>query len=82
MAAVGRGAAFRTGRKLFWDATAREFAHRLHTQTEGVPFFVRELLLHLMEAGIVVRRNERWEVELDRLDESVPQGVRAARHAP
>jgi class 3 adenylate cyclase/tetratricopeptide (TPR) repeat protein len=49
---------------------------RIHDETEGNPFFVGEILTHLVESGAVVRRDGRWLAEepIDRL--SVPEGVR------
>jgi len=38
-------------------------------KAEGSPFYVEELIRVLIEGGVVVRDNEQWSVELDRLSE-------------
>lgn len=36
------------------DAEGRDFARRLHDETGGSPFFVREMIAHLVESGAIV----------------------------
>src|SRR5207245_1260824 len=50
-------------------------AERLHEETNGNPFFMREVLLHLVESGQIYRDGERWDIEGD-LFSGVPLGVR------
>lgn len=57
------------------DADARRLAAVVYEETEGNPFFVGEVLRHLVETGAVKREPDRWVVaDLGHL--SVPEGVR------
>jgi class 3 adenylate cyclase len=56
------------------DDDGRRLAEILHAETEGNPFFVGEVLRHLVETG-TVRRHDRWVVaNSGRV--AVPEGVR------
>ena len=57
------------------DEDGRRLAERLHAETEGNPFFVGEILRHLVETGTVRRHDDRWVVA-DRGMVAVPEGVR------
>ncbi|HAM02265.1 MAG TPA: hypothetical protein DCQ30_08590 [Acidimicrobiaceae bacterium] len=57
------------------DDGTKALARTLHAETEGNPFFVAEVLRHLVETGAVVRRDGRWSVT-DPGNLSVPEGVR------
>ncbi|HWC11838.1 MAG TPA: BTAD domain-containing putative transcriptional regulator [Acidimicrobiales bacterium] len=57
------------------DDDTRTLAGMLHAETEGNPFFLDEVLRHLVETGVVARSAERWTVA-DRRQVTVPQGVR------
>jgi class 3 adenylate cyclase/DNA polymerase III delta prime subunit len=68
--------------KLVDQAVARELdddtwqvAETLHAETEGNPFFVEELVRHLVETGTVRRHDNRWVIA-DGGTVVVPQGVR------
>jgi class 3 adenylate cyclase/tetratricopeptide (TPR) repeat protein len=56
------------------DETA--FAMAIHDETNGNPFFLREVLRHLVETGGIAERDGRWgpTVDIDRL--GIPEGVR------
>ena len=56
------------------DDTALALA--IHDETDGNPFFLREVLRHLVETGEVAERDGRWSptVDIDRL--GIPEGVR------
>jgi class 3 adenylate cyclase/tetratricopeptide (TPR) repeat protein len=57
------------------DAPTLRLAAAVHAETEGNPFFVGEVLRHLIETGGVRRDGGRWTVvDADRV--SVPEGVR------
>lgn len=57
------------------DETARHLARNLYADTEGNPFFVTEVLRHLVETGVIRRDGDRWAIpDPDNL--SVPEGVR------
>jgi DNA-binding SARP family transcriptional activator/regulation of enolase protein 1 (concanavalin A-like superfamily) len=40
------------------------FLTLLHRQTEGNPFFIEEMLKHLVEEGAIFREGGRWQVQL------------------
>ena len=48
----------------------------LHTETEGNPFFLREVLLNLAESGALYERDGQWVSDLTINDLSIPEGVR------
>lgn len=49
----------------------------LHRETEGNPFFIEEIVRHLVETGRLVRREGRWAVEAESIEElGIPEGVR------
>ncbi len=56
------------------DDTALALA--IHDETDGNPFFIREVLRHLTETGGIAERDGRWgpTVDIDRL--GIPEGVR------
>lgn len=57
------------------DEDGLAVAEAIHTHTEGNPFFVRELLRHLVETGAFHKQGGRWHaVPVDQL--GIPQGVR------
>ena len=47
----------------------------VHEHTDGNPFFVEEVLRHLIETGIVVERGGRWTSALTPDEIGVPEGV-------
>jgi class 3 adenylate cyclase len=51
-------------------------ARAIHDETEGNPFFVREVLRHLTETGAIERRDGRWTTRLRVEDVGIPEGVR------
>jgi class 3 adenylate cyclase/tetratricopeptide (TPR) repeat protein len=51
-------------------------ARAIHEETEGNPFFVREVLRHLGETGAVERRDGRWATRLPVEEVGIPEGVR------
>ncbi|HXY44493.1 MAG TPA: AAA family ATPase [Acidimicrobiales bacterium] len=57
------------------DEETRVLADAVYAETEGNPFFVAEVLRHLVETEAVVRRGGRWVVA-DPGTLSVPEGVR------
>ncbi len=57
------------------DDRADALAARVHAETDGNPFFVREVLLHLVEAGHLYLQDGRWESDEGFLD-AVPAGAR------
>jgi tetratricopeptide (TPR) repeat protein len=63
-----------SGRAL--DEANLALAQAIYEETEGNPFFVREVLRHLAETGAVERRDGAWttRVPIDQL--GIPEGVR------
>ncbi len=57
------------------DDEILSLSQAVYDETEGNPFFVAEVLRHLVETGAVVRRDDRWHVA-DPGTVSVPEGVR------
>jgi tetratricopeptide (TPR) repeat protein len=48
----------------------------VHEHTDGNPFFVEEVLRHLIESGVVYERGGRWTSALTADEIGVPEGVR------
>ena len=51
-------------------------AQTLHRETEGNPFFLREILHHLFDAGVLDETSGGWRVQLNLADIGIPEGVR------
>ncbi len=58
------------------DEPARTLAAAIHRETEGNPFFVREVLFHLVESGSLVQRDGRWTSDVQPDQMAIPEGVR------
>ena len=58
------------------DETGLALARAVYEETEGNPFFVREVLRHLSETGTIERREGSWTTSrpVDQL--GIPEGVR------
>ena len=52
------------------------FVRTLHETTDGNPFFVEEVMRHLIETGVVFEREGRWSSALTPDEIGVPQGVK------
>ncbi len=57
------------------DEPTRHLADVIYAETEGNPFFVGEVLRHLVETGGVRREGERWVIA-DPDHVAIPEGVR------
>ena len=57
------------------DAATSRLARAIYAETEGNPFFIAEVLRHLIESGGVRREGERWVVA-DAEHVAIPEGVR------
>ncbi|HVP14230.1 MAG TPA: AAA family ATPase [Terriglobales bacterium] len=53
-----------------------EFVAALHAETEGNPFFVEEVLRHLVETGALRREDGRWTSDRRIAELGIPEGVR------
>jgi class 3 adenylate cyclase/tetratricopeptide (TPR) repeat protein len=62
------------GHRLDGDDLA--LARAIHTETEGNPFFVREVLRHLAETGAIEQRDGHWARRLPVEQVGIPEGVR------
>ncbi|MBL8777369.1 MAG: AAA family ATPase [Acidimicrobiales bacterium] len=58
------------------DDRARDFATALWRETEGNPFFVGEVLRHLIESGGLVQDEGRWRATASLAETGLPEGVR------
>jgi len=63
-----------SGRAL--DEANLALARAVYEETEGNPFFVREVLRHLAETGAVERREDGWATRLPVDQLGIPEGVR------
>jgi len=48
----------------------------ISAETSGNPFFIREVLLHLVEEGTILRRAGRWVSDLAIAEMAIPEGVK------
>jgi tetratricopeptide (TPR) repeat protein len=53
-----------------------DLAHAIYAETDGSPFFMREILLHLAESGVVFQTDGRWTYRGDVADIGIPESVR------
>jgi predicted ATPase len=51
-------------------------ARAIHTETEGNPFFVREVIRHLTETGGIAQQAGRWVTSRSVEELGIPEGVR------
>lgn len=59
------------------DAESDELAAALYRATEGNPFFIEEVVRHLVETGRIYERDGRWRLDTDQVDDlEIPEGVR------
>jgi len=59
------------------DATGLAFVHTLHAETGGNPFFLGEMLRHLVESGTVYQEPDgRWRSQYRPDEIELPDGVR------
>ncbi len=58
-------------------AGRQALAAALHQETEGNPFFIHEVMAHLIETGKIVHENGRWVGQVTSISElGIPEGVR------
>ncbi|MBW3589726.1 MAG: AAA family ATPase [Actinobacteria bacterium] len=58
------------------DKSGRDLASALHRETEGNPFFVREIMRHLVEAGAILEQDGRWSSTRPIEEVGLPESVR------
>ncbi len=52
------------------------FVHAISDETDGNPFFIREVLIHLMEEGKIFQQDGRWTSNVSIAEMGIPEGVR------
>ena len=61
------------------DARGQALAEALHQETEGNPFFIEEVLRHLIETRQLYLKDGRWVSDVSDVSElGIPEGVREA----
>jgi class 3 adenylate cyclase/tetratricopeptide (TPR) repeat protein len=59
------------------DSAAVDLAHAVHRETDGNPFFVSEVLVHLAETGVLVQdTNAQWVAATSFAEMTLPNSVR------
>ena len=58
------------------DERGGDLIQLLRAQTAGNPFFISEVLAHLVESGAIYRADERWTTDLAPGPLEVPEGLR------
>jgi tetratricopeptide (TPR) repeat protein len=59
------------------DSMSMTFAEALQRETEGNPFFIEEVIRHLLETGALYRREGRWVSRTQSIEDmGIPEGVR------
>ncbi len=54
----------------------QQLGEAIHQETDGNPFFIREVILHLVEEGKLYRDQGRWRTDFRIEDLGIPEGVR------
>jgi class 3 adenylate cyclase/tetratricopeptide (TPR) repeat protein len=52
------------------------FVHAISDETDGNPFFIREVLIHLTDEGKIYQEDGRWTSNLSIAEMGIPEGVR------
>jgi class 3 adenylate cyclase/tetratricopeptide (TPR) repeat protein len=52
------------------------FVHAISAETDGNPFFIREVLIHLTDEGKIYQEDGRWTSKLSIAEMGIPEGVR------
>jgi class 3 adenylate cyclase len=60
------------------DDEGRRLAQVLHDETEGNPFFIREILTNMVETGVIFEEDGRWKSTLTVDQLRIPEGVKEA----
>jgi len=58
------------------DEQARELAAALVSETEGNPFFIGEVIRHLVETRSIVQHDGRWTSDVAVADLGIPEGIK------
>ncbi|MDP9238524.1 MAG: AAA family ATPase [Chloroflexota bacterium] len=52
------------------------FVHAISDETDGNPFFIREVLIHLTDEGKIFQQDGRWTSNVSIAEMGIPEGVR------
>jgi len=52
------------------------FVQAISAETDGNPFFIREVLIHLAEEGKIYQQDGRWTANVSIAEMGIPEGVR------
>ena len=52
------------------------FVQAISAETDGNPFFIREILIHLAEEGKIYQQDGRWTANVSIAEMGIPEGVR------
>ncbi len=58
------------------EQSGLDLAVAVHQETQGNPFFVGEMLLHLAESGLIVQRDGQWSGDTTLAEAGIPEGIR------
>jgi tetratricopeptide (TPR) repeat protein len=59
------------------DGVGRMLASAIQAESEGNPFFIEEILRHLVETGTFYRHGDRWVTDVSSVGEmGLPEGIR------
>jgi len=58
------------------DPAIHALAHALVRETEGNPFFIGEVLRHLVDSGALVHRDGRWTSDVHASEIGIPEGIK------
>jgi eukaryotic-like serine/threonine-protein kinase len=59
------------------DTLGLELAGVLQRETEGNPFFIEEIIRHLIETGAIYPREGRWVSDVESMEDlGIPEGIR------
>ncbi len=56
--------------------TPEALAQAIYRETEGNPFFVEEILKHLIEIGAISRQQDGWVGDAAAIAQNIPEGIR------
>jgi class 3 adenylate cyclase len=52
-------------------------AQAIHRESEGNPFFIEEIVRHLVETGGLYRRGDQWAIGAERIEDlGIPEGIK------
>lgn len=52
-------------------------AQAVHRESEGNPFFIEEIIRHLIETGGLYRRGDQWAIGAERIEDlGIPEGIK------